>query len=72
FYIFAFGLRYSKINIWLALLVSLFYAILFTALDSTIVILIDHFFDFDCTWISIIGLVAFIGYKYWSIRNDFK
>nr|MDE5546345.1 toll/interleukin-1 receptor domain-containing protein [Anaeroplasmataceae bacterium] len=33
FYLFAFVLRYSKINLWLALLASLFYAILITVLD---------------------------------------
>ncbi|MDE6047920.1 MAG: toll/interleukin-1 receptor domain-containing protein [Anaeroplasmataceae bacterium] len=72
FYLFAFVLRYSKINIWLALLASLFYSIFITVLDSAIIIFVNHFFDFDCSWISIIILVAFLLYKFWSIKDDFK
>ncbi|MDE6408000.1 MAG: toll/interleukin-1 receptor domain-containing protein [Anaeroplasmataceae bacterium] len=72
FYLFAFVLRYSKINLWLALLASLFYSVFITALDSVIVIFINHFFDFDCSWISIIFLVAFLFYKFWCIKDDFK
>lgn len=72
FYLFAFVLRYSKINLWLALLASVFYAILITVLDAAIVIFANHFFDFDCSWISIVILVGFLGFKYWGIQNDFK
>ncbi|MDE6655936.1 MAG: TIR domain-containing protein, partial [Anaeroplasmataceae bacterium] len=72
FYLFAFILRYSKINLWLALLASLGYTILITTLDSAIIIFVNHFLDFDCSWISIIVLVGFLGYKYWSIKNEFK
>lgn len=72
FYLFAMILRYSKINLWLALLASFFYAILITALDSAIVVFINHFFDYDCSWISIIILIGFLAYKYFGIRKDFK
>lgn len=72
FYLFAFILRYSKINLWLALLASVFYASLITALDSVIVIFVNHFFDFDCSWISIIILVGFLIFKYFTIKEDFN
>lgn len=72
FYVFCFVLRYSKINLWLALLSALFYSVFITAFIAAIVVFANYFYDYDCIWISLILLSSFLIYEYWGIKNDFR
>ncbi|MCM1130291.1 MAG: toll/interleukin-1 receptor domain-containing protein [Roseburia sp.] len=72
FYFFAFTIRYIGNKIWLGLLKAIGYTVLFSSLVATIIIFVNHFWDYDCSWISIVFLSLFLIYKYWSLRNEFK
>lgn len=69
-YVFTFGLRYTKINLWLGLLLSIFYAVFLTALDASIVVFIKYYFDFDCSWLSFIIIGIFLIYQFLTIKNN--
>ena len=70
FYILFIAHRYSKINLWLALLFSFLFAVFITALGASIVILTNLLFDYDSSWICIILVVGYLIYKFWGIKND--
>lgn len=70
-YLFTFGLRYTKINIWLGLLLSIFYAIFITTLDASLIVFVKYYFNFDCSWLSFIILVFFLVYQYFVIKKNF-
>lgn len=69
FYVLFISHRYTKINIWLALLLSFLLAVFITALGAAIIVFTSHFFDYDSSWVSIILLVGFLVYRFWGIKD---
>ncbi|MDE7263058.1 MAG: toll/interleukin-1 receptor domain-containing protein [Anaeroplasmataceae bacterium] len=71
-YVFTFSLRYSKINLWLSLLAAIFYSLFITIVDASILIFVSQFFDYDCSWLSIIMLFGFMFFKFWNMKSDYE
>lgn len=68
-YVFVFSIRYSRVNIGLSLFAGVFYSLFITIVDASILIFISHFFDYDCSWLSILVLIIFILFKFWNIKK---